>query len=233
MFVSFHTFKANDKKQEPITGFSENGLSLNGSKASLRSILTASLVRERTGMRASVSLLPAQCRDIAFTQQMVQQLSQTLCLGGGLTNLLACTPATASLFTAFVLVSAALYIGASTFTGSRTPFGGQAADQENRTECDAELHIIPGRVCGTKWLWVNPTHGAPVSKVFSFDAVVSHPVLKKSDCSMVTNQAVVSGYTMDHFGHSWPSTLGLDGGVTDFNAMIANILPFFDAHPME
>jgi len=94
---------------------------------------------------------------------MVQQLSQNLCLdanrlyasgksnGGGFTNLLACTPATAGLFAAFAPVSAALYAGANpqnctpgrpvpiiNFHGLADkiiPFDGQAADRQNRTEC--------------------------------------------------------------------------------------------------
>ena len=40
------------------------------------------------------------------------------------------------------------------------------------------------------------------------------------------------GFTVDGLGHSWPSTLGLDGQVTDFNATTADIIPFFEMHPL-
>jgi poly(3-hydroxybutyrate) depolymerase len=116
---------------------------------------------------------------------MVQQLSDNLCLdsnrfyasgksnvrsfflcpnfanvfqGGGFTNLLACTPATASLFAAFAPVSAALYAGANpadcnpgravpiiNFHGLADriiPFDGQAADHQNRTECAPPSFVL-------------------------------------------------------------------------------------------
>lgn len=60
----------------------------------------------------------------------------------------------------------------------------------------------------------------------------ANTTLKVSDCSAQSNHAVVNGFTVKGLGHSWPSTAGLDGGVTDFNATTANILPFFDQHVM-
>jgi len=73
--------------------------------------------------------------------------------------------------------------------------------------------------------------------LLGLDAVVSHPhtdtTLKLSGCSVQNNQAVFSGFTVKDLGHSWPSTAGLDGGVTTFNATTANILPFFDMHALD
>lgn len=56
---------------------------------------------------------------------------------------------------------------------------------------------------------------------------------KVSVCSAQNNHAVVAGFTVKGLGHSWPSTAGLDGGVTDFNATTADILPFFDQRVMD
>lgn len=79
------------------------------------------------------------------------------CQGGGFTNLLACTPATANMFAAFAPVSAALYSGANpqnctpgravpiiNFHGLADkiiPFDGQSADKENRTECELYIQL--------------------------------------------------------------------------------------------
>jgi poly(3-hydroxybutyrate) depolymerase len=68
------------------------------------------------------------------------------------------------------------------------------------------------------------------------DVDISHPhtdtTLKESICSASNNDAVVSGFTVKGLGHAWPSTLGLDGDVTDFNATTADILPFFETHTL-
>jgi hypothetical protein len=68
------------------------------------------------------------------------------------------------------------------------------------------------------------------------DAVTSHlhedtTTLKQSICSASNNDAIVDGFTVKCLGHSWPSTLGLDGSVTDFNAT-TDILAFFETHTL-
>ena len=68
------------------------------------------------------------------------------------------------------------------------------------------------------------------------NAIVSNPdantTLLQSICSASDNDAIVNGFTVKCLGHSWPSTLGLDRGITDFNATTAYIVPFFESHTL-
>lgn len=40
----------------------------------------------------------------------------------------------------------------------------------------------------------------------------------------------MNGFPVDNVGHSWPTTDGLDGGFTSFNATTASLIPFFERH---
>ena len=70
----------------------------------------------------------------------------------------------------------------------------------------------------------------------SEDSNVTHPLPKTSmnlwDCSSTNPAATVQAYSVKGLGHSWPGTLGLDGGVTAYNATTAAIIPFFTNHTL-
>lgn len=67
--------------------------------------------------------------------------------------------------------------------------------------------------------------------------IITHPHkdtnLRVADCSDYNPYSVVNGFTVEGLGHSWPSTQGLDGGTTSFNATTANIIPFLEAQYLE
>lgn len=52
------------------------------------------------------------------------------------------------------------------------------------------------------------------------------------NCSTTDPAAIIRAYTVSGLGHSWPGTLGNDGGKTTFNATTEAILPFFNNHTM-
>lgn len=72
----------------------------------------------------------------------------------------------------------------------------------------------------------NPPPPSSITKPYT------NTTLKEWDCSSSDPRAIVKGYTVDSLKHSWPSTLGLDGGVTSFNATTAAIIPFFNAYTL-
>lgn len=81
---------------------------------------------------------------------------------------------------------------------------------------------------------INLTSGALNPDVIASINTITHPHkdtnLRIADCSPVNIHAVMRGFTVVGLGHSWPSTTGLDGGTTTFNATTAEIIPFFDGH---
>lgn len=52
-------------------------------------------------------------------------------------------------------------------------------------------------------------------------------------CSDTNPAAVVRGYSVAGLGHSWPGTLGYDGGKTAYNATTVAIMPFFSNHTLQ
>jgi len=205
---------------------------------------------------------PPGVDDIAFTQTVVQQLQSNLCVddsriyasgksnGGGFTNLLACTQSTANIFAAFAPVSAALYSGANpndcapgrtvpiiNFHGladTTVPFYGQSADDKGDT-----AYATPS-ITQYREAWAIRNGCGPPScsdsPALGIGAIISNPdgntTLVQSICSASDNDAIVNGFSVRCLGHSWPSTLGLDGGITNFNATTAYILPFFESHTL-
>jgi len=266
LVVSYHGFKSSAKKQERITGLSEQGVLING-KGIVAVYPEGQFGPGKNGdesIRAwqGAPYAPEGVDDIGFTQALLSHLSDNLCLdanrfyasgksnGGGFTNLLACTPATANLFAAFAPVSPALYAGANppdcapgkavpiiNFHGLKDtviPFGGRDADSKGRTEY-ATPNITQFREawaarngCGSSASQVGLPVKLSSSIRLSKKPTVSHPH-KNTTLKTFACDALVNGFTVEGLGHSWPGTAGLDGGVTSFNATTANIVPFFDS----
>ncbi|KZP08298.1 carbohydrate esterase family 1 protein [Athelia psychrophila] len=254
---SFHGYGKNSQNQELITGLSEKGLLLN--KKGIIAVYPLGVVGigrddgDPPGPAwQGAPYAQPDVDDVAFTKDVVASVSSNLCVdsqriyasgksnGGGFTNLLACDSTTSSLFAAFAPVSAALYADTHPLTGC-TPsgsvplinfhglsdtvirFGGQLADKEGDT-----AYALPNiTIYRQDWALQD---GCTTTVSSSLTHPFTDTTLKEWDCSATDTRAVVRGYTVTGLGHSWPGTLGLDGGVTTFNATTAAILPFFDAH---
>ncbi|KAF8575778.1 carbohydrate esterase family 1 protein, partial [Ramaria rubella] len=244
--------------QELISGFSEEGILING-KGIIAVYPLGAFGPGRDGVsheRAWEGAPYAEAYNflIGFTNSILDLVQENLCVdinriyaagksnGGGFVNLLACTSTIASRIAAFSPISAALYAGTKAFSGcepGRTipllnyhgladhtiPFGGQTADKEGDTAY-ATPNITQYREA---WALRNGCQS-------TIETSLTHPhtntTLKEWDCSPTDANAVVRGYTVTGLGHSWPTTAGLDGGVTTFNATTADIVPFFEAHPL-
>nr|GAT52889.1 predicted protein [Mycena chlorophos] len=271
LVLSFHGFKSAALKQESITGFSEPGVLING-KGLVAVYPEGQFGPGKNGdesIRAwqGAPYSPPGVDDIGFTQALLAHLSDNLCLdsnrfyasgksnGGGFTNLLACTPSTASLFAAFAPVSAALYAGANpadcapgrsvpiiNFHGladTVIPFDGRDADKEGRTEY-ATPNITQYREawaarngCGAGTSSTKVGGRVKLSSHIALNQapLISHPH-ENTTLKAFTCDSQVNGFTVDGLGHSWPGTAGLDGGVTTFNATTANIVPFFETYAL-
>jgi polyhydroxybutyrate depolymerase len=174
------------------------------------------------------------------------------------TNELACTKSTAALFAAFAPVSAALYPTADPNTqagcnpgrivplinfhglaDTTVPFDGQAS-MDGNTTCE----LVP---CPTSSFVETDSDALPNINTWreewalrngcqSVDSNVTEPLPQTSmnlwNCSSTNPAAVVKGYSVAGLGHSWPGTLGLDGGVTAYNATTIAIIPFFNNHSL-
>jgi len=258
--LSFHGFKKDDVQQEEISGFSQSGLEINGRGIIGVYPLGAWSPGKKAGDPPARAWQGAPYAkpgvdDIAFTEQIIKELKANLCVddnriyaagksnGGGFTNLLACTPSTASLIAAFAPVSPALYpktlpldgcdpgrvVPIIAFHGLADhviSFKGQPSDKHGNT-----AYALPS-IPAYREAWAVRDGCSPTQS-----PTVSHPhkstTRKEWQCSSDDTRAVVEGYTIDGLGHSWPNTKGLDGGTAPFDATPSDIVPFFDAHPFE
>ncbi|KAF7977237.1 hypothetical protein HWV62_4341 [Athelia sp. TMB] len=300
LVLSFHGFKANDVKQEEITGFSAKGLTINGTGL-IAVYPNGAFGPGKTGdesIRAweGAPYAAPGVDDITFVHDMVNALQANLCVddkrmyasgksnGGGFTNLLACTASTASMFAAFAPVSAALYPNTLATSSSCAPgravpimnfhglndtiipFKGQAGDAKGDSayatpDIDSWRQLWASRNAAfcTNGTTSNITVSTKASmgpdgrivapktklaKSVSFphkdttlttmlpnacSAAGSTSSAAKASAAKEKTAAAVHGFSVLDLGHSWPSTKGLDGGVTSFNATTANILPFFES----
>lgn len=255
--LSFHGFKGDDVSQEEISGFSQQGLKINDVGIIAVYPLGAwgpgkdgkSVARAWQG----APYAKPGVNDIAFTTKIINELQANLCVdkkriyaagksnGGGFTNLLACTPSTASLIAAFAPVSPALYSGTLPIDGCNPgrvvpiipihglndtviPFNGRASDKKGDTS-----YATPP-IPEYREAWAVRDGCSSTTK-----PIVSHPhestTVKEWQCSSDDTRADVKGYTVDGLGHTWPNTEGLDGGTAPFDATPDDIVPFFEAHP--
>ncbi|KZP25504.1 carbohydrate esterase family 1 protein [Athelia psychrophila] len=250
---SFHAFAQDPQNQELISGFSDPDLSINSQASFLLFALLDGDVPQRAWQGAPYSKVPSK---VAFTMDIIQDLRENLCVdksriyasgksnGGGFTNLLACNSTSAPLFAAFAPVSAALYpdthpihnctpgrvIPIINFHGLADdiiPFVGRDHDHWTGETSYALPNITQYREAWAERNTLNPDVIASIN-------TITHPHkdtnLRIADCSPVNIHAVMRGFTVVGLGHSWPSTTGLDGGTTTFNATTAEIIPFFDGH---
>lgn len=175
------------------------------------------------------------------------------------TNILACTKSTAALFAAFAPISAAIYPSSSPSTQAgcdpgravpllnfhgladlKIPFDGQAEKNGNITckllirhssyfvngwDSDALPNIDTWR---EQWALRNGCKSEGSSVTFPFP----NTSMNLWNCSSNNPAAVVVGYSVAGLGHSWPGTLGLDGGVTAYNATTTAIIPFLNQHKL-
>ncbi|KAF7968539.1 hypothetical protein HWV62_30155 [Athelia sp. TMB] len=172
--------------------------------------------------------------------------------GGGFTNLLACNSTSAAVFAAFAPVSAALYSETTPLAGCKPgriipiinfhglsddiiPFDGRSADVWTGDKRYALPNITEYREAWARRNACNSSEtGGDVVTIFS---TITHPHkdtnLRVADCSPADIHSVMQGFTIVGLGHSWPTTTGVDGGTTSFNATSAEIVPFFDQHWLE
>jgi len=256
--LSFHGNGDNETWEEHITGLSEPNLQINGQD--IIAVYPAGAYgpgkyynsSSRAWQGAPYS--PYGVDDVAFTENMVRELQSNLCVdnsrlyasgksnGGAFTNVLACTKATAAIFAAFAPVSAALYPTADPTTEAGCnpgravplvnfhgladpliPFDGQAGLDGNTT------YALPNiDVWRELWALRNGCQSENSSVTYPFP----NTSMNLWNCSSTNPAAIVIGYSVAGLGHSWPGTLGFDGGVTAYNATTAAIIPFFNNHTL-
>ncbi|KAF5392301.1 hypothetical protein D9757_001384 [Collybiopsis confluens] len=177
--------------------------------------------------------------------------------GGGFTNLLACTTSINTRFAAFATVSAALYPG--TLPGVNTSDTSTTCDPQRVTpilishgyndtvvpykgqlERDgSEDYRTPDIDEFAKaWASRNAKY-APTSSTVSPNAKAR--VTVKFDTSephthtreRLSSSKKVQQFSLNNFGHCWPSKEGLDCDRASFDLTPANLLQFLEANPLE
>jgi len=254
--LGYHGYSQNETDQEKISGFSDPAIRING--LSIVAVYPAGAYGpgkfdkgpERAWQGAPYAAPGVD--DISFTQIIVQKLQENLCVdssrifaagksnGGGFVNLLACTSSTSGMFAAFAPVSAALYPGTKSTEGCDPGrpvplinFHGLADKIEpfkGRKEEDGDTDYATPNIqtWREEWAFRNGCQNPKTDSTITKD-VFNRTTLIAWRCVADDPRTVVKGYTVAGLGHSWPTTLGLDGGITSFNATTAAIIPFFES----
>ncbi|KII85665.1 carbohydrate esterase family 1 protein [Plicaturopsis crispa FD-325 SS-3] len=257
--LSFHGYNGSDSDQELISGFSDDALKINNTGI-IAVYPLAAYGPGKSGNQAITAwqgapYAPPGVDDVAFTENIISELQSNLCVdpnriyaagkseGGGFAHLLACTNTTSALIAAFAPVSAAIYPGVYPTSGCNpnrsvpiinfhglndtiVPFAGRPADTANGGPAYALPNVTVWREA-----WAS-RNGCPTTDPSGLDALDAQDASEMLwDCLSTNIRAIVTGYTIDGLGHSWPTTLGLDGDKALFNATPEYIVPFFDAHP--
>jgi len=254
--LSFHGYGDNATWQDHITGLSEPGIQINGQD--IIAVYPEGAwgpgkdFAHPAQAWVGAPYSPYGVDDVAYTHSVIEQLQENLCVdnsrlyasgksnGAGFTNVLACTPSTAGLFAAFAPVSAALYPTADPSTEAGCNPGRIVPLINFHGLADTTIYFDGQADKGGNTTYATPNIDAWREQwalrdgCQSEDSNVTYPFANTSlnswVCSSSNPAAVVLGYSMSGLGHSWPSTLGYDGGVTAFNATTAAIIPFFNQH---
>ncbi|KAJ7198469.1 alpha/beta-hydrolase [Mycena pura] len=247
--LSFHGYGMDDRTQEHITGFSKDGLFIDGKGIIAVYPLAAygpgwnqKPVRAWIGAPYS----PQGVDDFGFVDSLLDALQNSLCVdpkriyasgmsnGGGFVNLLACTAA--SRFAAFAPVSPALYNGTHPFsdcapgrvvplitfhgTADRTiPYTGRKASAKASADDTPPI----AEWCDS-WVVRNGCDASAPSNVTAPYAGVNETTWQ---CG-ASNDTAVKAFVIENGTHHWPTT-----AETSFDATSEQIVPFFNQYMLD
>ncbi|EJD43594.1 alpha/beta-hydrolase [Auricularia subglabra TFB-10046 SS5] len=256
--LSYHGNGGTSAKQETLSQWSGPGVNLNG-RGVIGVYPQASVGLSRNGGAPTFSWQGApyaspDAHDIEFTLTILDELQANLCVdtrriyatgksnGGGFTNLLACTSATARRFAAAVIVSGAMYAGTRPgdtcspgkplpvfishgVVDQTIPYVGRPFDNTNDTayatpDIDAFAAAWAARNgLGAGDYCQKRVHGSALERTWGSGGA----------------KGEVKRLRVEGLGHSWPTTLGLDSSgapnnTASFNLTTAHLVPFFNAH---
>ncbi|KZV91833.1 alpha/beta-hydrolase [Exidia glandulosa HHB12029] len=256
--LSYHGNGGTSAKQETLSQWSEENVKLNGLGV-IGVYPQASLGLSRNGGAPTWSWQGAayaspDAHDLEFTGTILDELKANLCIdsrrvyatgksnGGGFTNLVACTEATASRLAAVAIVSGAMYPGtlpdsecspgrplpvyiSHGVVDQTIPYLGRPYDSSGDTiyrtpniDDFAAAWADRNGLAGTDYCQ-KAVHGTAQERVWGSSGA----------------KGQVRRIRVDGLGHSWPTTLGLDSSgapnnTANFNLTTAHLVSFFNAH---
>ncbi|KAF8583637.1 carbohydrate esterase family 1 protein [Ramaria rubella] len=228
LVLSYHGNNDTEVHQELISGFSEEGILING-----KGIIAVyplgmfgpshnGVLHERTWEGAPYA--EPGVDNIGFTNLILDLVQENLCVdinriyaagksnGGGFVNLLACTSTIASRIAAFSPISTVLYAGTKAFSGCEPRRTIPLLNYHGLAD-----HTIPfsGQMADkegdTAYAMPNITQYREAWALCNgcqstIETLLTHPhtntTLKEWDCSPTDANTVVRGYTVTRLGHS-------------------------------